>query len=140
IKSGGALLQTHAGSINGNTGGAAVERETAEIYRLDYTMWSSPTASDAPVTGGQTLLQFSPETVITRFYTYNTTDDEFNAIAPSNQFLEGRGYLIRAPNNHPAFDEGDPQPGTMWTGTFKGTPNSGTITVPLAITGLGYNM
>ena len=64
-----------------NTGDIIVKRMTTPIYRLDYTLWSSP------VTGSQTLMDFSPLTsnigpTNIRFYTYNTLTNQYNSVNP----------------------------------------------------------
>ncbi|WP_318642685.1 T9SS sorting signal type C domain-containing protein [Flavobacterium ardleyense] len=116
-----------------NSGNIIVERESSKLYRSDYTMWGSP------VTGAQTLKQFSPLTVVTRFYTYNTSTDQFNTIVPeTNTFASGKGYLIRMPDNHTIF--GTTVQATSWTGIFTGKPTNGTVPVELAQTLNGFNM
>lgn len=113
-----------------NSGIVTVKRASADLFRLDYTMWGSP------LTGTQTLKQFSPLTFTNRFYTYNSSTDEFNVIDPNaNGFVAGKGYLIRMPDNHISFNGTNlPLP---WVGTFIGTPNNGRIEVPLT---QGFNM
>ncbi len=106
-----------------NTGTATIKRNSSLIKRLDYTLWSSP------VTGPQTLLQFSPNTLTNRFYVYNTHSNMYsNVVAETTTFATAKGYLIRTPNNHPTV-------ATVINGVFSGTPNNGTITVPLAYEG-----
>lgn len=103
-----------------NTGSIAQNRSTSPLMRLDYAMWSSP------VTGSQSLLNFSPLTVSNRFYTYLTNSNIYSAISnPATvSFEEGKGYLIRMPDNHPTTP-------TIWTGTFNGVPKNGDIEVDL---------
>lgn len=113
-----------------NSGDINVQRESSALYRLDYTMWGSP------VTGTQTLQQFSPQTLSNRFYTYNSVSDVFSLIEPTlNNFKTGQGYLIRMPNNHVLY--GENVTAKSWTGTFTGVPNNGDIFVNL---NAGYNM
>ena len=102
-----------------NIGAITVRRNSAEIMRLDYTLWSSPVV-------GQNLLGFSPQTMANRFYVYNPGNNQYAAIIPStNDFIEGNGYLIRAADNHPTSP-------TTWAGTFVGEPNNGNVTVSVA--------
>ncbi len=116
-----------------NSGAINVERESSKLFKLDYTMWGSP------VIGEQTLKNFSPATVSTRFYTYNSSTDQFNVIVPETSvFDQGKGYLIRMPNDHTPFDS--PNGAQSWTGTFTGTPTNGDIAVTLDAAGSGYNM
>ena len=102
-----------------NSGTIKVKRNTRELQRLDYVLWSSPTE------GTQTLKQFSPQTVNNRFYTYNSATNVYdvmgNVLVP---FQKGKGYLIRTPNNHPTTS-------TVWSAEFNGVPNNGTITQQL---------
>ena len=67
VESGGALVQV-INSANANVGAITVNRNSNSLLRLDYTMWSSP------VSGTQTLAQFSPLTSQSpnRFYTYDS--------------------------------------------------------------------
>ncbi|AWH84651.1 hypothetical protein HYN59_05735 [Flavobacterium album] len=104
-----------------NTGTATIKRNSSLIKRLDYTIWS------APVSGTQTLTQFSPMTLLNRFYTYNPLSNMYAPIADpaSTTFTTAKGYLIRTPNNHPTATP------TVVNGVFTGTPNNGTITFPL---------
>jgi len=78
-------------------------------------------------------LDFSPDTFANRFYTYSTLNDNYIAIVPSsNDFEVGKGYLIRMPDNHPTT-------ATLWSGTFNGVPNNGTISAAISDAGQGFN-
>ena len=125
------LLQQ--GTTNSNTGAVTVKRESAPIVRLDHTFWSSP------VTGSQTLLQFSPNTLPNRFYDYSTASNVFTTIPTATTFVAGKGYTIRASNSQ-YTPLSSPFLGNTWLGTFVGTPNSGTINLPLSTAGTGYNL
>ena len=105
-----------------------IKRNSSPLYRLDYTLWSSPVAN-------QQLKAFSPATLDTRFYSYNTeaitlpvpiAANIYVAItSPSTtNFETGKGYLIRMPNTWPAYVN-NTIPGTNWTGFFTGVPNNG---------------
>ena len=116
-----------------NTGEISVQKASSPLYRLDYTIWSSPVR-------GQNIQEFSPMTLANRFYDYDETTDVYTAIDPAaTEFQEGLGYLIRMPNNHPSFVDTD-TPGTAWTGTFVGEPQNGTITVNMSTALNGYNL
>ena len=116
------LQSTYTGS---NSGPIHVSRNSSALMRQDYTLWSSPVS-------GQNLLNFSPLTLTTRFYEYNTATNLFNAVNPSaTAFQTGKGYLIRTPNNHPTTP-------TIWTGQFTGVPNNGDITLSLVNGGAGF--
>lgn len=118
------VIESNAGlvQINNieNTGSATVKRDSAPLMRLDYTLWSSPVSA-------QILLDFSPLTVPTRFYTYNPSTDQYNTVgSPSTTtFADAIGYLIRMPDNHPTT-------ATVWNGTFTGTPHNGNYVLTVA--------
>ncbi|MBA4320125.1 MAG: hypothetical protein C0412_17130 [Flavobacterium sp.] len=108
-----------------NTGNVVVNRNSNSLYRQDYTMWSSPVAS-------QNLLAFSPLTTVTpdsRFYTYNSATDKYSAIVnPSAAvFTKGAGYLIRMPNTAPDYPTA-----SIFSGVFTGVPNTGNVTLAVA--------
>ncbi len=135
VKSGGNFRQDFNG-VNFNQGGMKVERESAAIYRLDYTIWSSPASGKPGEIGEQTLLDFSPQTLTNRFYTYNSGSNLFSTVNPATTLFEpGQGYLIRVANTHPDFVEGES--GTSWLGTFEGPINGGTYSIPSSV---GFNM
>lgn len=108
--------------INNSTNSGVITqlRDTNPLMRLDYVMWSSP------VTGSQTLKNFSPLTLTNRFYTYTTSTNNYTSVTSpiSTGFQEGKGYLIRMPDNHPTTP-------TIWTGEFVGIPKNGDIDVEL---------
>lgn len=136
------LVQTSPFSIN--TGAITVNRNGSPLKRLDYTLWSSPVAS-------QNLLAFSPLTTTTRFNIFDTTytiggvNGAFSAIAnPAiTPFSVGTGYLIRMPNTDPlsGYDAGTSD--LAYAGVFTGIPNNGDVPVTLIDGGsavLRYNL
>ena len=107
------LIQS--GSTNPNSGTITVKRNSSALKRLDYTLWSSPTGIT------QLLKSFSPETIETRFYTYNTETNKYAGVNPNaTNFQTAKAYLIRMPDGHPTTE-------TIWNGEFVGKPNSGDI-------------
>jgi hypothetical protein len=121
VNSGGGLIQV-VNSTNANVGEITVKRDSNPLLRLDYTMWSSP------VSGTQTLAQFSPLTSQSpnRFYTYDSATDFYANVAPTtilDATNAGKGFLIRMPNT---ADAATP---TAYSGVFTGLPNSGPITL-----------
>ena len=130
INSGTVTIQNNAnliqnGTTNDNVGDVTVFRNSASLFKLDYTLWSSPVAS-------QNLLAFSPSTLPNRFYTYDSGTDNYSPIVPStNDFLAGVGYLIRMPDDHPTAIA------TEWNGSFEGVPNNGNVSV--SVTNNTYN-
>jgi arabinogalactan endo-1,4-beta-galactosidase len=113
------------GTTNSNTGNAIVKRNSNPLYRLDYTMWSSP------VSGTQTLAQFSPLTsqMPNRFYTYNSSSNAYSNIAPASTFATGTGYLIRMPNTYESTDYNTGISTLIYSGEFVGVPNNGDLTL-----------
>lgn len=117
VNSGTFTLNNNASLIQNSTefpnvGNIVVKRNSNELMRLDYTMWSSPVEA-------QNLLTFSPNTVTNRFYTYNPNTNIYEVINPSSSnFADANGYLIRMPNNHPTVP-------TIWNGEFEGVPHNG---------------
>lgn len=112
------LIQTK--DTNENTGNVTIKRKTSTLKFLDYVLWASPVTS-------QQLQSFSPATLATRFYNYNTTTNKYNQIAipASTNFNTATGYLIRMPNNHPTTP-------TVWEGQFQGVPNNGNLSITVA--------
>ena len=132
------LIQTAAANTNSGSGTATVKRNSNPLFRSDYTLWSSPVTS-------QNLLAFSPATLSTRFYNYNTGTNLYNAEATpgTTSFTVGNGYLIRMPNTnpHPGYDTGSET--LVYPGVFTGVPNNGAITVNLSgggADGFRYNL
>lgn len=124
------LIQTDAAAIN--AGNITIQRNTSTIVRLDHTLWSSPVT-------GQNLYNFSPATLVNRFYTYDTTSNTYlsSTINSSSEFTPAKGFVVRAPNNQSSSIPAE------WTGTFTGVPNNGTISYPLATfnsNGNNYNL
>lgn len=115
------LVQTNVSTTN--TGSIVVKRNSANIQLYDYTLWSSPVA-------GQNLKSFSPNTLDSRFYSYDSSQNLYSAVDPlSTSFSPATGYLIRAPNTWTASTP------TTFNSVFTGVPNNGTIT----LTGLTPN-
>lgn len=111
-----------------NTGYITYFKDSAPIVRLDYTSWASPVS-------GQNLKAFSPNTVNNRFYEYITSGTTpatayANVDPLTNDFIPGKGYIIRAPNNWGTTP-------VAYNGQFVGTPNNGVYELPV---NLGFNM
>jgi hypothetical protein len=106
-----------------NTGAITVKRNSNPLFRLDYTMWSSP------VSGTQTLAQFSPLTSQSpnRFFTFNPAANLYSTVSPSIPFSKGIGYLIRMPNTDPTTNYDGGTAALTYNGEFTGVPNNGTI-------------
>lgn len=112
-----------------NVGTVTIKRFGSRLKKLDYTFWSSP------VTGTQTMQQFSPATVSNRFYTYNTVTNTYMSLPWTSTFTAGKGVLIRMPNQiegpqAQAYNVGGYR--FAFEGIFTGTPNNGNVYVPLS--------
>lgn len=124
------ILQNDANVIQNtnsiNIGSVEVRRNSSPMKRLDYTAWSSPV-------NGQNLLNFSPNTVLTRFYTYNPATNAWDVVAsPSTtNFLPSVGYLIRVDNTWNAVT---PSP---YNGVFVGSLRNGNYSSALTA---GFNL
>ena len=139
VQNNGSLLQQNSVA---NTGKIVVKKDSNLLYRLDYTMWSSPVA-------GQLLKTFSPFTSTSRFYTYggldtgNVYQDQYFVVPNINTatFSPATGYLIRMPNSVTGGPTGSYYMGEapmVFKGNFIGTPNNGTIYKDLQTQGNRY--
>ncbi|MFP9113411.1 hypothetical protein ACLI1A_05680 [Flavobacterium sp. RHBU_3] len=140
VNSGSFTLQSNAHLVQvnnvANTGEITAIRKSSQLFRLDYTLWSSP------VTGTQTLYNFSPATANGRFYEYKYDLDGTtysDLYWPVNQntttFSAAKSFLIRMPNvdSTPGYNAGTTS--IIFTANFIGVPNNGTITKALSIQG-----
>ncbi|PZR13638.1 MAG: hypothetical protein DI539_19285 [Flavobacterium psychrophilum] len=110
------LIQTEGSQ---NSGSVTIKRNSSEIVKDAFTLWSSPVS-------GQMLQSFSPLTLSNRFYTYSTANNIYATVTSpaTTAFTTSKSYLIRTEENHPLTP-------TVWEGRFTGTPNTGDITVGL---------
>lgn len=141
VKTSGNLIQFDPNGLDIiNLGGdITVERSSNALWRLDYTMWSTPVISSL------TLAQFSPNTSPSRFYDYNTAANQFSSINPDTEFSPGAGYLIRMPDDwvsnpettNPKTEPGDAEVSNY---SFKGRAFAKNLTVPISQVGSRYNM
>jgi hypothetical protein len=125
------LIQTNNVS-NSGSGTTIVDRDSNELYRLDYTLWSSPVT-------GQNLLDFSPLTsnigpTNIRFYTYSGANYSQVATPATTDFAPATGYLIRMPNNAPVA----PASPIAYSGVFTGQLNNGSISLSSLTNGVYY--
>ena len=133
IESGANLIQANNVA---NTNPITVKRNSNSLHRLDYSLWSSP------VTGAQTLANFSPLTSQSpnRFYTYNPSGNQYVAASFASPFESGKGYLIRMPNTDITTNYDAGTAPLSFLGVFAGKPNNGTVnvtTVPTKYNALG---
>jgi len=129
------LVQRRDSAVN--EGNIVVKRNSSDLFRLDYTLWSSPVSP-------QTLLSFSPNTAPTRYYQYrfdydaptNSNTEGYYAVNPSTTtFGLATSYLIRMPNTDltPGYNEGTAM--MTYKGQFTGVPNNGVIIKPFSTQG-----
>lgn len=125
----------------GNTGNITVYKNTNPLYRLDYTLWSSPVS-------GQQLQAFSPETATNRFYEYTYGYEEtvggnaetyLPVDAATSVFQAGKSYLIRMPNTNTTAGYNEGTTAIAYNGTFTGVPHNGEVLFPLSSLGQRYN-
>ncbi|MXN91120.1 T9SS sorting signal type C domain-containing protein [Flavobacterium sp. Sd200] len=140
----GVLTVQHNASLmqdnsDANTGSITVIKNSNPLYRLDYTMWSSPVS-------GQQLQSFSPQTVAGRFYEYRYDYDtnmqayaeQYFQVDPYTNFEAAKTYLVRMPNSHstPGYNTGEQS--IVFEGRFKGIPNNGTYQREASLNGNRY--
>ncbi len=134
------LIQTKTGvDTNSGTVNITLNRDSNPLYRLDYTMWSSPVTNAAKY-----LTDFSPLTSNVapnniRFYNYDPVSYKYVAIttASSTPFASGTGYLIRMPNTDPTPNYDDGLASLTYPGVFTGVPNNGNVAI--TVTAATYN-
>ncbi|WP_197062227.1 GEVED domain-containing protein [Flavobacterium rivuli] len=133
VQNNAALIQGTDVTANTNTGSVSAVKVGNALYRYDYTLWSSP------VSGTQTLSNFSQLTVATRFYEYGFSGDAnyYLAVPGTTTFTPAKSYLIRMPDTNAAVgaDYYNGITPIAFTGTFTGTPNNGTVTIPASVQG-----
>jgi len=129
LQNGAHLMQDTA--TEANEGNITVIKNSSNLFRLDYTLWSTPVAN-------QNLLAFSPATIIDRFYTYAyvpaSNQELYVKVAdPANtSFNTATGYLIRMPDQHTTTGYNAGTTAITFEGRFTGVPNNGTITKTLS--------
>jgi hypothetical protein len=112
------LIQINDAAIN--SGNIKYDRHTAPIIKTDYTYWSSPVSP-------QKLIDVSPETLSSMFYSFNATGNYWKRENTANLMNKGVGYIIRGPES---FTAPNPTFG-IHLATFIGVPNNGVITTPI---------
>jgi hypothetical protein len=113
INDSGSLVQVNDAAVN--TGDIRYERTTPLLTNTDYTYWSSPVV-------GYTLGGVSKNlTVEDKYYSFNSTIDDWEQASASTTMNPGIGYIIRGPEptgpNPPSIDNFD--------AFFTGVPNNG---------------
>jgi hypothetical protein len=109
-----------------NTSPIYYRRNSAPMRKFDYTYWSSPVLN-------QNLALFSPNTNISKFYTWDTASYNWLNINPNSTTMDlAKGYIVRAPDVAPF----NTTTSNVFASEFFGIPNNGTITTPITVTGL----
>jgi len=122
ILNGGSLLQTTTSKtmFTGNATTALEVQRKISARRLDLTYWSIPITK----VGGFTMHDLSPDTLLDKYFYYDTTAGWVSNINGTLPMEVGKGYSIRAPQY---FDNNVP---AEFTGIFSGgVPNNGDISV-----------
>jgi hypothetical protein len=111
------LLQTNDIS---NTGNIIYKRITQPMKNFDFTYWSSPTRS-------QVLRTLSPNTLSDKYFSYDSSVNNWKQELPTATMTTGKGYIIRTPKagtwpNSEVVSFPYSQPVQ-----FVGVPNNGTV-------------
>ena len=137
VDTGGTFIIENSGSLIQNADvvntGIVTMRRNVNIRRLDYVYWSSPMSAFA-------LSNVSPETIGYKWKweptLASTVNNHGNWVAANETMVRGKGYIVRGPNDYPTTTLQN------YTANFVGTPNNGTITIPIlrgTYDGANYN-
>jgi hypothetical protein len=113
------LVQTNNITNSGNI----IYKRYANIRNTDYTYWSSPVAEYT--LGGVSR----NKTLSDKYYSYNSTIDNWQQASASTVMTPGLGYIIRGPE--PTTTPPLPPPPGLYEAPFVGVPNNGNIQVPV---------
>ena len=117
-----------------NTGIVTIEKITAPMNYYDYTYWNSPVT----FASGFTLSNLSPQTAIDLWSytpTINGGSGSWEKLSPSTIMDPTKGYIVKAPDTYSKIYSTK----VPYTANFIGTPNNGTILVPIS-KGVNANM
>ncbi len=116
------LVQTNNVSNSGNI----TYKRLASIRNTDYTYWSSPVT-------GYTLGGVSQNlTLSDKYYSYNSSLNDWKQESAATFMTAGIGYIIRGPE--PAIRPALPPPPSIFEANFIGVPNNGDIPVSVTFT------
>ena len=124
------------------SGEFTIIQESSPMIFNDAALWSSPVKN-------QNLREFSPNTLLKRYYKYNETTNKFASLfiedplypngnlenPASYNFEAGKGYHIRVGSDFPTT-----KPGKKHIGKFVGELNTGLFSIPVTKNNLGYNL
>jgi hypothetical protein len=136
VDAGGTFIIENSGSLIQNADvintGIVTMRRDVNIRKLDYVYWSSPMSAFA-------LSNVSPETIGNKWKweptLASTVNNHGNWVAANETMTRGKGYIVRGPNDYTTTLQN-------FTANFVGTPNNGTITMPVmrgTYDGVNYN-
>ncbi|MBO6213301.1 GEVED domain-containing protein [Algoriella sp.] len=139
IENGANIIQT---TTTANIGDFTVYQNSTPMILNDATFWSSPVT-------GQNVRDFSPKTLLKRFYTYNESLNGFSSLFVNDplypnttlqnpetyNFINAKGYHIRV-----SADQTQTTPGESFVGKFIGKLNNGAFAQSATIDSLGYNL
>ncbi|MGA9636961.1 hypothetical protein [Flavobacterium sp.] len=111
------LIQLNDNAIN--AGNINYQRQTTPISNLDYTYWSSPVTEF-------TIGAVSPYTLSGKWYSFNTSSNNWKQETSASIMITGKGYSIRGPesNKFPNYP-------STYLANFIGVPNNGTVKIPI---------
>lgn len=124
LKISGNLVLENSGSLvqrdnfAENSGNITYKRSTTPVRKFDFTYWSSPVQNLA-------LNTLSPLTLFDKYFSYDSSVNNWKIESPTNQMTPGRGYIIRSPNN---FSTTVP---AVFNAQFAGVPNNGIVEFPV---------
>jgi hypothetical protein len=115
-----------------NTGNITYRRDTTQMYKFDYTYWSTPVSP-------QFLLNISPTSPSNLFFEFNAPTNSWQfVISPGTTIMiPGKGYICRAPINFPV---GLPSIPGIHTANFIGVPNNGNYSLPISGVASQFNL
>lgn len=121
IENNGSLVQVNDNIVN--TGNITFKRTTPKIIRTDYTYWSSPVA-------GYTLGEVSQNlTLSDKYYSYDSTIENWKQESSATVMNKGIGYIIRGPES-PFW--------APFNALFIGVPNNGSCSITGITTSKSY--
>lgn len=125
VENNGSFVQVNDNAtFTGANDSFLMKRETQPVFRLDFTYYSSPIKE----TSNFTLYNLSPETLASKFYSWNEVNQGWSIKDAANTTMEeGRGYIVRAPQTFDLQGQ-DGAVAKKDTINFVGLPNNGVIT------------
>lgn len=115
IEDTGSLIQVNDATPARNSGSIKYNRQTTPISNFDYTYWSSPVA-------GFTLGGVSPNTLSDKYFSFDSTLQNWSQETSATVMSPGVGYIIRGPQLSTYMAPNPPSP---YLATFTGVPNNG---------------